>query len=98
MDAKAGLKLIFNHRFEEAEAKFLKHFRKVNGEILPKKPCFRRDVRCAYALGHAVVSFILGVATFQKDQLDETVNRVWVAQELTNVDDFVGNKLINILT
>jgi len=97
-DAKLGLKQIFNHQFEQAEANFLAHYRLPTGEIMPNPAHFKRDIRSAYALGHAVVSFILGVATFQKDQLDETLARVWTAQELSNVDEFVGNKLMRILT
>lgn len=97
-DAKTGLKQIFNHQFAAAEANFLVHIRAPTGEIIPSPGHFKRDIRSAYALGHAVVSFILGVATFQKDQLDETLERVWTAQELSNVDEFIGNRLMRILT
>jgi len=97
-DAKWGLKLIFNHQFVAAEEIFQAHYRTTDGAIMSNPTHFRRDIRSAYALGHAVVSFIIGVSTFQKDQLDEALARVWTAQELSNVDEFVGNRLMRILT
>merc|ERR1719319_324947 len=59
------------------------------GNVKPNPPEFKRDIRCAMALGSAIAHFIQGVLNWKKDQLDAVLEKCWKAQEMSYEDDFV---------
>jgi len=88
-----GIHKLFTNDIRGAEAIFLQGFMK-DGVILEPPGSEKRDLRFAYGMGNAICSFILGVATFEKDQLDDCLERIWIAEKLTHVNDWLGNRLM----
>lgn len=95
---KHGLKLAWANKFIESEEFFLQGFQDKYGNT--KKPSKnRRDTRGGYCLGYAIIGCVRGIAGFQKDQLDECLRRLFVAEKfIANSEDYtkdnwVGSRL-----
>mmetsp|Transcript_8809 Transcript_8809/g.16447 ORF Transcript_8809/g.16447 Transcript_8809/m.16447 type:complete len:722 (+) Transcript_8809:287-2452(+) len=88
-----GTRLLFINDFQGAETVF--HNGMNNVREGDDKVEGLRDLRGAFALQYALVSVIKGVASLANDQLDECLQRLWHAEELSSKDsEWLGKSVV----
>lgn len=85
-----GLRLLFVNDYHGAEDLF-----KSAAQRGPGRPG-GRDFRGVFALEWTLVSFLFGVLSFANDQLDECLERVWIAEKLVAEEDpWIGQRIVH---